>query len=308
MRCENVFMTTVGEVMTQIFNGKTAHFLYQEKSFNDYRETLSLSRQKSVQKLLKSPILQNAASSEAVERFALELSETLFGQRDTVNQRFLKNKEQRITESDINIMKEQILRKGLVEVWKNESDPTRVSRISKVTDRIWTLLFSKKGELFTLGSGAFHIAFRAKAPIFLPRYFDKQVSEETLFFVIRDGYMTHKDRVRHQLKIQDNIEAYNTFRRLYQPIIMGVLFVILAENAWEEHIQNLNNDVDKIVKDLRSQREFLETNLPDLKKEQAEIAFSLAINEFKQKFGEDPTAEEYKALRNRVEKALGVTL
>ncbi|HEY1079866.1 MAG TPA: hypothetical protein VGE46_07205, partial [Bdellovibrio sp.] len=250
-------MTTVGEAMTQVFDSKTAKFLYQEKNFYAYRETLSPARQKSLNKLLKSEVLQSAASPESVERFALELSETLFGQRDTFNQRFLTKKEQRIAESDINIMKEQILRKGLVEVWKNEADPTRVSRTKKLTDRIWTLLFSKKGELFTLGSSIFHITYQAKAPIFLPRYFDKQVSEETLFFVIRDGYLAHKDRVRHQLKIQDHIEAYNTFRRLYQPIIMGLLFVILAEDAWEKYTESLNQDVDKIVKDLKSQREFL---------------------------------------------------
>lgn len=296
----------MGEVLSQTFTGKTADFLYQEKSFHEYQETLSWTQKRSMRKLLKSSTLQTAASPEAIERFALELSEALFGQRDTFNQRFLKNKEQRITESDINIMKEQILRKGLLAVWKNEADPTRVKLLHKFTDRTWTLLFSKKGELFTLASSIYHVTIQGRPPLFLPRYFDKQVSEETLFFVIRDGYLAHKDRVRHQLKIQDNIEAYNTFRRLYQPIIMGLLFVILGEEAWEKYTQSINEDVDKIVTDLKNQREFLDSNISDIKKDQAQWAYAQALNEFQQKWGEAPTAEEQNIIRTRIEKSLGL--
>lgn len=304
LQCRSVFATTVSDVIVGL-NQETSGFLLQGKSFDQFSKTLSWNQKRVLRKILNSSILHHGASPEAVDRYALELSAILFGKRDIADNWILKNKEQRLENSAILLLKEQILREGLVKTWKNEHDPAAISKLTKVTDKAWTLMFSKPGEIATLVSGVIG-ATLGRAPIFLPKIFDKTISPDLQFKVLRDGFNAHKEEVRVALKHQTHIEAYNTFRRLYQPILMAIFFIVMAQESYETYQQSINNEVDTLVNELKNKREFIEKSIPELKKEQAQMAFEQALIEFQNKWGEAPTESEKTILRHRIEKSLGL--
>lgn len=304
LQCRSVFVTTVSDVIVGL-NQETSRFLFQGKSFDQFSKTLSWNQKRILRKILNSSVLQRGASPEAVERYALELSTVLFGKREIADNWLLKNKEQRLENSAVLLLREQILRDGLVNVWKTEHDPATVSKLTKLTDKMWTLMFSKPGEIVTLFSGIVG-ATAGRPPIFLPKFFDKKISPDLQFKILRDGFNTHKEEVRIALNHQTHIEAYNTFRRLYQPIIMAVFFIVMAQESYETYQQFINNEVDTLISDLKNKREFFEKGIPELKNEQAQMVFEQALIEFQNKWGEAPTDSEKIILRNRIERSLGL--
>ncbi|AFY00782.1 hypothetical protein [Bdellovibrio bacteriovorus] len=304
LQCRNVFATTVSDVVVGL-NQETSRFLLRGKTLDDFSKTLSWNQKRVLRRILNTSILQSGASPEAVERYSLELSTVLFGKREVADNWILKNKEQRLESSAVTLLKEQILRDGLVKTWKNEHDPAQVSKLSKITDKMWTLMYSKPAEIVSLVSGIIG-ATSGQAPFFLPKIFDKTISPELQFKVLRDGFSVHKEAVRIALKHQTHIEAYNTFRRLYQPIIMAVYFIVMAQESYETYQQSINSEVDALISDLKSKREFIEKNISELKKEQAQLAFEQALVEFQNKWGEAPTDSEKSIIRNRIEESLNL--
>jgi ribosomal protein L29 len=292
MKCDGVFQPTVKDVIDRM-NEENGQFMFKGKSFEDFSQNQSWLRRRKIRKLIQALEIRSVPSEKALDRYAIELGTLLFGQKEIVDRWIFQNKEQRLEESALIIIKEQLLKEGLLKTWGDVNNPSQIGIIKKSLDRIWTFQNSRVGELL-------------KLPFALPSIKDQAISKELMYKVIRDGFEAHADEVRIALKHQNKIEAYNTFKKLYSPVFMGVMLISHMMQAYEDIKRQQEIQLAETLKALREQREAIETNIPQVKQEILETAYKSAEAEFITKWGEPPTAEEASQLKAKIAEALNM--
>jgi len=270
MRCDGVFQPTVKDVIDRI-NEENGRLFFKGKSFEDFSQNLSWLRKRKLRKLIQSLEIRSIPSEQALDRYAIELGILLFGQKEIVDRWIFQNKEQRLEESAVMIFKEQLLNEGLLKTWRDFYDPNQISVITKSLDLISTFQNSRVGDLL-------------KLPFVLPAIKNKTFSK----------------------KHQNKIEAYNTFRKLYSPVFMGVMLITHMIHAYEEIERAQEQMLAKTLQELREQRKSIETNIPLVKQEILKSAYTTAEAEFINKWGEPPTAEEASQIKAKIAEALNM--
>lgn len=291
-RCDAIFQPTVADVLNQL-NRDHSEFLFKGPSFESYTQNLSWMRKRKLRKLVQELEVRSFTSEKAMERYSIELSAALFGTPTNLNRWVTKTSEQRFEDSTILLIKEQLLKEGLVNTWGDVHDPKQISLLKNVLDRIGTFQSSRVGEVLRL-------------PFFLPSMKNKEVSSELMFKIIRDGFNAHAEEARIALKQQTKIDAYNTFRKVYAPVFFGVIFVVQMQNAYQQLQDVLEQQVQQTVRQLREQRQQIEEAIPQLKQQEFQRAYDATIAEFIQKWGEPPTAEEAAIIKAKIVKALNM--
>ncbi|MFV8259215.1 hypothetical protein ACNQKP_15515 [Bdellovibrio bacteriovorus] len=292
LRCESVFIPSLKEVL-QTIDRENSQYLFNGKTVQEHTSSLSWNRKRKIRKILNQLQVENVPSQVTLERQAVELGTLLFGAKDAPTRWIKKNGQERMEESAVLIVKEQLLKEGLVKTWGQTHDAATVSTLSKVMDRVWRFQHSRIMEF-------------AGIPYWLPKMPDKAISKELMFKVIRDGYTTHQKEVAIALKSQNYRDAYNTFAKIYKPVVFALIFIFIIERSYDQYQDEINKAVDSMIKDLQQQRDSLDEALPQVKLEEGKNAFRQALEGFKMKWGEEPTPAERAVMQTRIESALGL--
>ncbi len=292
MKCEHVFVPTVSEVIDRI-NAESNGFLFQKNSFEEHYQSLSWNKRRQLRSLVNSIKFEKMPSEFAVEQATIRLANLLFGKKERPTNYVLKNQSDRESATATTLIKEQLLQEGFIKTWADHKDPASISRVSKAMDKVWKFQQSKFMKVIAL-------------PYFLPKIKDREIPQELIFKVLRDGMKTHKEEIRVAMKAQNYVQGYNTFRRIYSPVLMSILFVVLLQDAQENYQKMVDDQVNQFVEDLRKQKEVLESQLPDAKKEEAAAAYNRVVENFIAKWGEPPTEAESAKIRADINQALGI--
>ncbi|AFY01453.1 hypothetical protein [Bdellovibrio bacteriovorus] len=292
LRCESVFIPSLKEVL-QTIDRENSQYLFNGKSVQEHTSTLSWNRKRKIRKILNQLEIENVPSQVTLERQAVELGTLMFGAKDAPSRWIKKNGQERLEESAVLIVKEQLLKEGLIKTWGQTHDAATLSALSKVMDRVWRFQHSRIMEF-------------AGIPYWLPKMPNKAISKELMFKVIRDGYAAHQKEVTIALKSQNYRDAYNTFAKIYKPVVFALIFIFIIERSYDQYQDEINNAVDTMIKDLQQQRESLDKALPQVKLEEGKNAFRQALEGFKMKWGEEPTPAERAVMQTRIESALGL--
>lgn len=291
-RCDAIFQPTVADVLYQL-NRDYSEYIFKGPSFENYTQSLSWMRKRKLRKLVQELEVRSFPSEQAVERYAIELGAILFGTHTNLSRWLTKNSEQRFEESTLLLIKEQLLKEGLLNTWADVHNPDQVTLLKKSFDRLSTFQNSRVGEILRL-------------PWFLPSMKNQKVPPELIIKIIRDGFNAHAEEARIALKQQTRIDAYNTFRKIYAPVFFGVTFVMQMQSAYQQLQDILEQQVQQTIRELRKQRQQIEKAIPDLKQQEFQRTYDATIAEFTQKWGEPPTAEETAILKAKIEKALNM--
>lgn len=291
LRCESVFIPTFKEVLETV-NRESNQYLFAGKSLKEHQESLSWIRRRKIRKILNSLEIEQVPSQARIEQYAVEMGTLLFGHREYLSRWIRKNGQERMEESTTLLIKERLLKEGVLKVWGEHNDPATLSVLNKMMDRVWRFQHSRVMEF-------------AGIPYWLPKAKDKALSQELIFKVVRDGYKAHEKEIAVALKSQNYREAYNTFARLYKPVVFALIFVFLLQKTYDDYETSINDAVEDLVKGLEEQRKSIE-NLPEIKVDEAETAFQQALVTFKEQWGEDPTPAERLKIQTQIETALGV--
>lgn len=284
-QCEHVFFPSAFEVLLET-SQKNKNFLWGGKDYQDFTKDYSWLRRRKIRKILHSIEVQNFTSEAAVERYAAELSAALFGPRTVVDRWITLDKNSRLEESSVLLIKEQLLREGLLNTWKDQRDPRTAGMIRKSFDFIAGMQQTKWAIL--------HL------PWSLPQWRDTRINPELMSLVVRDGFKTHAESIRKALGSQDRIEAYNTFRRLYGMVFFTSVVGLQILQAYQMIEWEQQRLVEEALKELKQTQDSIKS-LELLKESKIESAYQESLQIFKERWGEDPTPAEARALRLKIE-------
>jgi len=289
-RCDALFQPTVMDVLEQI-DRDNLHFLLGDKTLEEHTQNLSWMRKRKIRKLLQEIEVRSFPSEKALERYTIELSAALFGTSTSLSRWIKKSADERLEDSTILIIKEQLLTQGMLRTWGDVQNPQQISMLRKIVDKIWTFQKSRIAQLMSF-------------PFRLPQLRNSEISNELMFKIIRDGFDAHAEEVRVALRHQNKVDAYNTFRKVYAPAFFAILFSFNVVSAYEQRQKQIEETTQQVVTELREQREYIGTAVPKIKKEEFDKAYAASIAEFVEKYGEQPTPEEAAIIKAKIEKAL----
>lgn len=289
-RCESIFLPNAREVLQNL---DSVNYILNGKDLDTFISPYSFLRQRKIRALLDKTEIQKLSSPEAVERYSIELGTALFGSRKFADRWILKNKEQRLEESAVLLLKEEILLNGLQESWSRMHDPQSRKILARFVDLMYYLQSTR-------------VAYILRMPFLLPPIKDRTIPVDLLFDVARDGYKNHEQRILVEFKTQNKVEAYNTFRRLYAPVLFAMMFIVTATDAYDEIERAQDAEVASTLKDLRSTQASLAEQIPRFKEATYKAAYEASLEQFRQKWGENPTAAEALELQTKLKIALKI--
>lgn len=293
LRCEGVLVPSVEEVLNFLDHDQH-HFLFQGQNFANYSKSLPWLRQRKIRKIVGSLKLESLPSEQALVRSSAELSAALFGRRDIVDRWLRNSPEERLEESTVLLIKEQLLQEGLLQAWnQSRLPPEQIPTYKKLLDLLQRLQNHPAGQLL-------------KLPFVLPALQDTRLSPELMGKIVLDGFSAHAEEARVALKKQSRIEAYQSFRKIYTPVALGLMLIVNYQLASQELERQKEEQVRQTLDELRRQREVLSTQLPHLKQELFERAYEQAVQEFSEKWGEPPTPTEEAELKTKISRALNL--
>lgn len=294
IRCHAIFQTLDQDNLPNILekiDHENAQFLLKGKSFQEYTQDFSWLRKRKIRKLVQHLEIRSFPSEKAIERYAIELGTALFGSREIVDRWLFKSKNQRLEESTISIIKEKLLREGLLKTWGDRHNPEKTSLLKKLLDSIWNIQNSKIIKVVRL-------------PFNLLPIKDYEIPSELMYKVIRDGFGPHAEEVQRALRQQNKIEAYNIFCKLYGPVFFGVMMIAQVQIAYRDLEVAMDHQVQQTIQQLTDQRENIAKAIPLLKQEEFQKAYNASVAEFTQKWGEAPTSKERELLKTKIRIAL----
>ncbi|KHD89512.1 MAG: hypothetical protein OM95_03655 [Bdellovibrio sp. ArHS] len=294
-RCESIFLPTVLEVLQKIDATHNKFLLKGSNSVEEIGKDFSWLRRRKLRKLINDTDLQTFVSDKALERYTIELGMVLFGKKEVVDRWLRQNKEQRLEDSTVILIKEKLLQEGLLKTWLEVRDPRDAGWTRKSLDRLWTLLQHRSLEWLRI-------------PLALPSMKNAEVPPELMYKIIRDGFKTHAEEARVALRSQNHIEAYNTFKKIYGRVIFGVLFALNVHNGYEQIQDYHNRHIEQTIQQIQEIAKHAENAVTQIKREQFDQAYRSAEADFIKKWGEEPTPAEREILRKKIADALNMSV
>jgi hypothetical protein len=291
LRCESVFALSLTEHLNRLDSDFKKIFPEQPDT-HELASRLSWWNKRKLRNLLNNFDILNVTSERALERKVLEISDLLMGSRDQLDRWVFKNSEHRNLEVISAGFREAILKKGLREAWQLHYDPRNITVIGKASDRIISIFESK---LFDL----------AMLPWMLPRVHSQKTPSDLVLKVLRDGFDAHQSEIQRFVGAQSRVDAYQTFRKLYGPVVMGVALVLKIYVAYEIIEIEKNRVVAEALKNFEEQQDSLPKAIHEARAQIFNQAYQDALKEFRQKWGENPTTEEESAIKKKLTKGLG---
>lgn len=79
-------------------------------------------------------------------------------------------------------------------------------------------------------------------PFTLPKIHNKEISDDLMHKILRDGFDAHADEIRLALRSQTKIDAYNTFKRIYSASVMGTVMVTYLMSDYDQVTEEMNRN------------------------------------------------------------------
>ena len=178
-----------------------------------------------------------------------------------------------------------------------ELQSTLAMRLEQGTiDKAFRTLFefrrSKLGQLMRL-------------PLDLPVMSDRAVSKETVQKWMFEGLDPHRTEVEAYLKQQGYVEGYNHFRSAWQKGALVFLFMVAYDEVNDRYEDYERKVKEKVKNALEEQLDIAE--MDGVLQVYAEKAFQTMLKNFREKYKEEPTAEEFQEMRILAYKEYGIT-
>lgn len=294
VKCEAIFAPTVVEIIQKL-DRENNQFLLNGQDVHEYSKDFSWLRKRKLRKLILSYDIKSIRSESSLNRYVVDLGAVLFGPESNLISIFKNSKDERLEKATTKIIQEKILNDGLLRAWNESRDGSSAKLASKVLDKVSAILNSRLLQL---------IGF----PLTLPEIRNEKISNELMYKIIRDGYREHAEEARLELRQQNNIDAYNAFRKAYQPTVMAILLVAMAHTGYENYNKMIQDQVDSAVVQFQEARSSLnESVIIELKTEIYRSAVDEAIKDFIVKWKDEPTPEEIKLIEEKISSGLKLT-
>ena len=118
--------------------------------------------------------------------------------------------------------------------------------------------------------------------------------------ILDEGFEAHALEVQNVLRLQSRAEAYQIFRKLYSPVVLGSLFLVQSYFAYEALQANQDQQVEKSIEELKKAGLSVETMLVETRQQIIDEAYAAILLEFREKFGEDPTEQEKQQILEKI--------
>lgn len=293
-RCETIFSDSLTDILLKLDKDHNG-LLFQNNS-TPVSDKLSWRRKRKLRSVLKNISLNNMISEKQVTRLAAELGTILFDKRATVDSWLFKSPDERLNDATVSLLQEKILRQGLIKAWPGYN-PHKTHPLEKLvktfrwsTDKLATLQNSRLMSV---------LAF----PFTLPKIHNKEISDDLMHKILRDGFDANAEEIRLTLRSQSKIDAYNTFKRIYSASVMGTVMVTYLMSAYDQVTEEMNRNAqhqDELLNNLSHEIDAL----TEMRLTIIEQAYQDAVSEFIKVYGEEPTTEEQTVLRRKIENAL----
>jgi len=301
LRCESIFAPTILEIITQIDKDNN-QFLLKGQTLEDLSSDFSWWRKRKLRKILNEAEITGFPSEKAIGRYVAELGTVLFGSNTEVKAFYEKSGVERLDDSGIKIIQDQLLNKGLRGTWKSFGEGANAKLMQRFLDKIWTFQNSRRGQMITIAT-----ILRAGYAPYLGKMGNIEIPPDLMFKVIRDGYQAHAAEVREFLQdktrpmTQSEIDAYNTFRKVYNPVAMAIVFTMAMHTAYENYHKEIELQVEHTVLHLQGTRRALGyVTSGGFKNQVYQEAVDGSVKDFIKKWGEPPTDAERAEIEEKV--------
>ncbi|MES2768237.1 MAG: hypothetical protein V4596_03750 [Bdellovibrionota bacterium] len=200
--------------------------------------SLKKRKQKQIKRILERVQTEGVSSQRELYNVSNEIIILLSGNRDLIDRYFFKSKDERKKESIRFQVQQQLMQKGLEGFLKENSKNFKVNLWIQTKLAIRKLLNSQFFNWYQL-------------PWMLPRFRDKQLSEELLQKIIWSGIDANKLEIQKHYELQSYKEFYASMRRLYAGAFLG-MSLIYTYNGALDYIQkqNITEQDLKVTEDL----------------------------------------------------------
>lgn len=288
--CSTQFVPSLWQTIESI-NRNNQGFLTETIPLSEFGANLSWTKKRQLRKILNDRSLAKLTLAGSVERKATELAILLFGRKNVVDQFVFKNSDQRLQDSTLYKTKETLLREGLIDYWNKNHEIGNSTALRRAFER-FTLI--RHNQMFEL------LGF----PFRLPHLNDQNLPPRLILNIVRDGFEAHAKEAAHYLNWQNKIDAYNSFRRLYSPLVFGIILTFTSFVAFQNIEQIHQTQVDEVLTQIRSTQKNLDVLVSDAKQAEFDQALREAIANFETKWGESPTPSERQIIQDRIANAL----
>lgn len=292
LRCEAAFAPSLAENLVS-FDVQFKKIFPDQPDLTELSGSLSWYKKRKLRSLLNEFEIKSIPSEAALERKILEISDALMGSRAKLDRWIFKNADQRELEIISGSFREALIRKGLIEAWRMNYDASAVSAMAKASDKATIFFESKIFDLSLL-------------PWKLPRVQNHKFPQELLVKVLRDGTDPHITEIQKFLKTQSKVDAYQTFKKLYSPVVMGTALLIKVYVAYEIIEKENDRQVSEVLNNLQRHQEEVPKAINEAKAQIFNQALNDALIEFRQKWGENPTPDEEVKIKRKIAIGLGL--
>lgn len=275
-----------------------SRFAYFQKlpSVQDEIENLNVYKLRKLQKLLKKFDLSKKITRESLGDFSSEFFLILKGPPPSLLEFFLMNKTEKMNQRMFRVLQEDLLVRGLKGAVERIPEKDFAGNAEKAKYYIHRVMKYKAWRYLVI-------------PYDLPWIDRIKVSDELLEKILLDGMDAHQSELIIELKNQNAIDSYEQFRKVYRPVAFGVGFYFYyskyqkkQEEADQEEEKNNDEAKKKFLEDFKKLADSI--NAADTKvktdDEIKEEQFQRVLKNFKDRYHEDPSPEEYKDLRRKI--------
>lgn len=278
LSCEGIFAPTLTEIFIQ------AQHQFKTDFPNLSKLTLEARSAKKLRSILKSQSLQDITSRPELIQKQQEITDVIFRHGKDIDSLLFRSPKEREQIRLQKLLFETILEKGFQGHWQG---PLELSGLAKLRAQ-WVQLKSKSYFQLTL------------LPWFLPKVEGPQVSSELLVKILDQGLEANSLEIQKVLKAQSRAEAYQIFRKLYSPVVLGSLFLVQSYFAYEALQIDQQQQVERSIEELKKAGIEIESMLSEARQQIVDEAYENILIEFRQKYGEDPTESEKRQIREKI--------
>lgn len=262
-------------------------------SVQDEIESLNIYKLRRLEKLLMKFDLSKKITRDNLEEFSSDFFLIIKGPPLSLLDYFTMNKTERMNKRMFRVLQEDLLVRGLKGTLERIPESTSSTRMERARLYMKNIMKYKAWRFLVM-------------PYDLPWIDRVKVSDELLEKILFDGLDAHQSELIIELKNQNAIDHYERFRKVYRPVAFGVGFYFyytkFQKKIAADEEQNNEDAKKKFMDDFKKLSDSINSGDTKIKSEDEikEEQFQRILKSFKERYGEDPSPEEYQELRKKI--------
>jgi hypothetical protein len=231
---------------------------------------------------------------EDLQNFSSELFILLKGPPVSLLDYFTENKTQRMGRRLYRVIQEEFLVKGLKNIILQFPEREQYTMIENAKIFIGRVTRNKLWQLTSL-------------PLDLPFINRLDLPSELLEKILLDGIEPHSTALLAHFKKQNMLDNYERFRTAYRTVAFGAFFIYFYHESkhklYEQRKEAEEENKKKFLEAFKKLSDIIQAEVGATIKTEKELQdeqFNRILKEFKEKYKEDPTPEEYEELKRKV--------